>query len=202
LPRHTFDAEYVRRLAEGDEGTEAHFTGYFTHLLRAKLRSRLRKPHLVDDVFQETFFRVLKSIREKGGLRDAGALGAYVNSVCNHILLEVYRAEARTTPDVEERPSREVNAEDALVSREQLGEVREVLSALPQKDQTILRWLFFDGVDKDEVCRRLSVEREYLRVLVHRAKLRFRSDFLGRQRAPAPAIDQTLSREAKQRGDA
>ena len=202
VPRHTFDAEYVRRLAEGDEVTEAHFTGYFTDLLHAKLRSRLRNPHLIDDVCQETFLRVLRSIRQKGGLADAGALGAYVNSVSNNILLEVYRTESRTTNVVEERPSREVNAEDAMVNRQQLVEVREVLSAMPQKDQTILRWLFFDGVEKDEVCRRLSVEREYLRVLVHRAKQRFRSDFLGRQKAPAQPTTQTRSREVNQRGDA
>ena len=27
--------------------------------------------------------------------------------------------------------------------------------------------------DKDEICRRFSVDRQYLRVLVHRAKARF-----------------------------
>jgi DNA-directed RNA polymerase specialized sigma24 family protein len=52
--------------------------------------------------------------------------------------------------------------------------VREVLGGLPEKDQQLLRWLFFDEADKDEVCRRLGIDRNYLRVLVHRAKARFR----------------------------
>jgi RNA polymerase sigma-70 factor (ECF subfamily) len=58
--------------------------------------------------------------------------------------------------------------------------VRSVLSELPEKDRKILRWLFFDERDKGEVCRALQVDREYLRVLVHRAKQRFRTDYLRR----------------------
>ena len=41
----------------------------------------------------------------------------------------------------------------------------------------MLRWLFFDERDKDGICRELNVDRNYLRVLVHRAKMRFRERF-------------------------
>jgi hypothetical protein len=36
----------------------------------------------------------------------------------------------------------------------------------------------FEGRDKDEVCRELNVDRGYLRVLLHRAKARFRTGFM------------------------
>ena len=185
VPRHIFDAAYIERLANGDADTELHFTTYFTDLLRAKLCSRLREGHLRDDVCQETFFRVLRTIRQKGGPDQPGALGAFVNAVCNNILLEVYRSQAKTVDTMEDRAASESNAEEAIADQEEKDEVRRVLSAMPQKDQRILIWLFFDEMDKDEVCRRLSVDREYLRVLVHRAKLRFRSDFLVRQKPRA-----------------
>jgi RNA polymerase sigma-70 factor (ECF subfamily) len=38
----------------------------------------------------------------------------------------------------------------------------------------LLRWLFFDERDKDDICRELNIDRNYLRVLLHRAKNRFR----------------------------
>jgi hypothetical protein len=40
--------------------------------------------------------------------------------------------------------------------------------------------LFLDERDKDEVCRDFGVDREYLRVLVYRAKQSFKSRYLQR----------------------
>jgi RNA polymerase sigma-70 factor (ECF subfamily) len=70
--------------------------------------------------------------------------------------------------------------EEELVTAEERRDVRQVLSELPEKDNLILRWLFFDEREKEDICRTLGVDREYLRVLVHRAKNRFRSDWLKR----------------------
>ena len=53
--------------------------------------------------------------------------------------------------------------------------VREVLAGLPAKDQELLRLLFFEDRDKDAICRELNVDRNYLRVLLHRAKAHFGS---------------------------
>ena len=52
------------------------------------------------------------------------------------------------------------------------------MAALPDKERELLKWLFFDELDKDEICRRLNVDRNYLRVLLHRAKLRFRTEYV------------------------
>ena len=56
--------------------------------------------------------------------------------------------------------------------------VQQALAGLPDKEREILTWLFFDERDKDDICRELNVDRNYLRVLVHRAKARFRERFL------------------------
>ena len=56
--------------------------------------------------------------------------------------------------------------------------MRDALPGLPEKDRTLIHWLFFEGRDKDEICRDLDVDRQYLRVLLHRAKARFREQFM------------------------
>jgi len=103
-----------------------------------------------------------------------------VNSVCTNVLFEVYRAQSRVADPVEDRISDEIGADAAMADEEVRTQVRSVLSELPEKDRKILRWLFFEERDKGEVCRVLQVDREYLRVLVHRAKQRFRNDYLRR----------------------
>jgi hypothetical protein len=52
-----------------------------------------------------------------------------------------------------------------------------VLAKLPAKDRNILRAVFFEQRDKDEVCAELGVSREYLRVLLHRAKQQFMAQY-------------------------
>ena len=179
MQRQSFDADYLHRLSQSDSETERDFVAYFTELLAIKLRSRLRSADQIRDVIQETFLRVLKTLRSSG-MDNPQALGSFVNSVCNNVLFEVYRAQSRFTEPLEDRPGDDLAAEDALVNEEERTQVRRVLNELPEKDRKILRWLFFDERDKGEICRILHVDREYLRVLVHRAKLRFRDDFLKR----------------------
>lgn len=177
MQRQCFDADYVQRLISSDNETERDFAAYFGELLALKVRSRLRSPDLVQDVIQETFLRVLRTLRQTG-VEQPAALGSFVNSVCNNVLFEVYRAQSRVADPPEDRPSQEIPAERAMVDEEERSNVRNVLSQMPEKDRTILHWLFFDEREKGDVCRSLQVDREYLRVLVHRAKSRFRTDYL------------------------
>lgn len=179
VERHQFDEEYLRRLTACEPLTEMHFVTYFGDLLTVKLRSRLRHGDLVEDARQETLLRVLNTIRTKG-ITTPHALGAYVNSVCNNVLFEMYRAESKAptlTDELPDVPSKESSIESRLVDSQSRAQVRRVLAELPRKDRDILHQLFFEERDKDAVCRQYGVDREYLRVLVHRAKLRFRAGF-------------------------
>jgi RNA polymerase sigma-70 factor (ECF subfamily) len=181
--RYQFDRAYLDRLAAGDPETERHFTQYFGELLSIKLRSRLRSAALIEDVRQETFVRVLAAVRSRKGIGSPGGFGAFVNSVCNNVLFETYRAHGRLAPMAEDGPpdlpDTRVDAETGAVRAEEQAHVREVLKTLPPKEQQLLNWLFFEECDKDEVCRRLQVDRDYLRVLLHRAKQRFKTEFVG-----------------------
>jgi RNA polymerase sigma-70 factor (ECF subfamily) len=66
----------------------------------------------------------------------------------------------------------------ALSARERENKVREILDKLSERDRRLLREVFLEERDKDEVCRNFGVDREYLRVLLHRAKQAFKSSYL------------------------
>jgi len=180
LPFHEFDQAYVDRLVAEDSETERHFTRYFGDLMTLKLRSRLRSPAAIEDAKQETFLRVLTSLKLKRSLATPETLGAFVNSVCNNVVFELYRSGTRTAPlpdEYDEPDCRQPGADAALFAGEQQSMVKAALDGLPPKDQELLRWLFFEERDKDEICRELKIDRGYLRVLLHRAKARFRERF-------------------------
>jgi RNA polymerase sigma-70 factor (ECF subfamily) len=181
LLRYEFDRAYVDRLVAEDPETEQHFTRYFGDLLTLKLRSRLRSAAQVEDAKQETFVRVLATLKRKGGIASPEALGAFVNSVCSNVLFELYRSGSRITPldeEYDEPDTRRAGAEATLMAAEEETRVRAALAGLPQKDRDVLRLLFFEERDKDAICRELNVDRNYLRVLLHRAKAHFRDRFV------------------------
>lgn len=177
---YSFDEPYLQRLRDHDFETEQHFVAYFSKLILIKLRSRLHSTSAIDDVRQETFVRVLKVVRTESGLRNAKTLGAFVNSVCNNVLQEHYRSSSRTEPGddaIAERPDHAIDLEGALVTQQTRERVRNVLAKLPDKDRRLLRAMFIEDKDKDELCREFRVDRDYLRVLLHRARQSFRAAY-------------------------
>jgi RNA polymerase sigma-70 factor (ECF subfamily) len=178
LQFHSFDEAYVARLRAGDFRTQEHFGAYFSALIQVKLRSRLKSREAIEDVRQETFARFYVALRE-GKLLHPERLGSFVNSICNNILLEHYRISARAASldddDPRELPSPALNLVDILVAKETGKKVREILEQLPERDRRLLREVFLEEKDKDQVCRDFGVDREYLRVLLHRAKQSFKS---------------------------
>src|SRR5579875_3173566 len=170
LQLHAFDADYMAGLCAGDPRTQDHFVRYFTELLHLKLRSRLKSPQAIEDVRQETFARVLGALHKQGPLRQPERLGAYVNTVCNNVLFEHYRASTRSESlDEEERPELPdpgAGVMDIVAARELKDKVREILRELPQRDRRLLEAVFLQEREREEVCREFGVDLEYLRVLL------------------------------------
>jgi len=187
LELFTFDKPYVDRLRDGEPSTEKHFVSYFGQILGIMLRARYLPPERVDDVRQETFKRVIATLRRDGGIRQPERFGAFVNSICKNVLRENTRDRHRTTPLQQahlEAPAKIIDLERALISEETKEKVREVLAEMKQRDRDLLAAIFLEEKDKSEICREFRVDREYLRVLLHRAKERFRSSYQREQANP------------------
>jgi RNA polymerase sigma-70 factor (ECF subfamily) len=171
----SFDSGYLERLAAGDAAAEEHFHDYFGELMFIKLRARKLPDHMIDDIRQETFLRVFQALR-KDGIRQPERIGAFVNSVCNNVLLEFHRTGSRTTltdttPDT---PDVSGNSEQRLIDRERRERVRELLSRMPEKNQRLLTAVFLEERPVEQVCGEFGVDRNYLRVLLFRARTQLR----------------------------
>ncbi len=184
-----FDDAYLERLRNGDPSTEHHFVAYFGELLRIKLRARTLASDKVEDLRQETFIRVIAALHREDGVRQPERFGAFVNSICNNVLMEYYRSIGKNQQmdeAVHDIPDHILDLEGMLVSKQASAQVRKILAELSSKDRELLRAVFFEEKDKDVICRKFGVERGYLRVLLHRAKDKFRAlyekDQIGKMR--------------------
>jgi RNA polymerase sigma-70 factor (ECF subfamily) len=139
----------------------------------------------VEDGRQETFARVLAALRKEDGIREPERLGAFVNSVINNVLLEHFRrvksSQSGASDDDDAGaniPDPAISVVDIIAERQMQRKVRQVLESLQEKDRRLLEAVLLEERDKDEVCRELGVEREYLRVLLHRSKKSFKEMYL------------------------
>jgi RNA polymerase sigma-70 factor, ECF subfamily len=169
---YLFDGEYVQRLRDGDSATETHFVAYFRQLLRIKLRARYLSSDVIEDLQQETFIRVFRALRVEAGIRQPERIGAFVNSVCNFVLQEHYRAQGKKNHLEEgdaDPPDKILNLEKLAIAEEVNERVREAVKSLSPRERDLIRKIFFLEMEKEEVCAELGVSRDYLRVLLHRA---------------------------------
>ena len=87
-----FDADYVARLKQGSgDGTALHLL--FSNAMWLKLRNRVRARHLIDEIRQETFARVLKYLQSGKQIQYPERFGGFVHGVCNNVMLELMRSE-------------------------------------------------------------------------------------------------------------
>ena len=129
--------------------------------------------------------RVLALLRGQSALRQPDRLGSFVNSVCNNVLLEHYRSKKRSEATLDDATeatmaSHEPSALRMLEAKDTERVVRQILSALTDKDRRLLQSVLLEERDKDEVCAEFGISREYLRVLLHRAKQSFKSFYIDR----------------------
>lgn len=173
---YNFDSDYLVRLQARDAEIQAHFAGYFSRLLTIRLRVLGISGSALDDIRQETLFRVLREVRA-GNVKSPDRFGPYVYAVCNHVVSEWKRAQWPNWNGSDEMP--DVLDPSALPEEPvRLEEIRKtvhwVLERVPRKDRRILIAVFIDERDKEEICQEFNVSREYLRVLLHRALLNAR----------------------------
>ena len=117
-------------------------------------------------------------------LKDGRKLGAFFYTTCNHVVHEYYRQESRTVPldEKSDIAAAGLDPDDELDRKYAAECVREVLATLPPRDGEILRAVLMEEEDRDAICARFGIEPSYLRVLLLRAKEKFREAW--RRRRP------------------
>jgi RNA polymerase sigma-70 factor, ECF subfamily len=181
IPDPPFNEQYLRALENRDSAIEAHLVAYFRKSIRIQLRNRLRSPECVQDASQETFLRVFTHFRLGKSLQNPTSLPAFVHGVCRNVAMEMLRSSSRhhqLSKNTAEYANPNDDPEDHMVTVERKRIVKEILNKLAPKDQELLRRLLL-GEENEEnrkaVCREFQVDRGYLRVLLYRARLQFKT---------------------------
>jgi RNA polymerase sigma-70 factor, ECF subfamily len=133
----------------------------------------------VDDLVQETLARFVKASQQNQIRNNSEEFGAFVNGVCRNVILE-YRRRVRREPLADpEIPVRDTGVRPDADVFEMRNAIDQGLSGLAERDRMVLSRLYLEGKEKEEICKEWGMTDAQFRVVLFRAKERFRRNYPG-----------------------
>ncbi len=144
----------------------------------------MKNRETVQDIQQETLARVFALIRN-GRVKEPAALPGLVATTAENVFHEIMRdgARARSGEPVPDVVDERADTGRDLINGERKRFVRKLLKTLPEKDRRLLYMLYFEGLSREVICRSLGVTPDHLRLLIHRARARFKTELMKKNTA-------------------
>jgi RNA polymerase sigma-70 factor, ECF subfamily len=136
----------------------------------------------IDDIVQETLARFMVAAREDKIFNPA-AIGAFLNGICRNVISEYRRRTMREDPMPEIVPEQTSSAlETDLFDLRQA--IQQGLAELTERDARVLRSFYLEEKSKEEILRDTGMSDQNFRVVLCRAKERFRAIYLEHTKHP------------------
>lgn len=125
----------------------------------------VKNPDIADDIFQETFMKVISTIRQNR-YTESGKFKAWVIRVARNLIIDFFRQEKsdsclsidRDDVDVLNRKSlSDPNIEDKIVSNQILADVKKLMKALPETQRQVLEMRFYLDMSFKEIAEATGV---------------------------------------------
>jgi RNA polymerase sigma-70 factor, ECF subfamily len=131
----------------------------------------------IDDIVQETLARFMAAERADKILNPA-AIGAFLNGICRNVISEYRRRALREDPmpEVVPEPAHRAIGNADLLELHQA--IERGLAQLSARDAQVLRSFYLEEKSKDEILHDSGMSDENFRVVLCRAKERFRAIYL------------------------
>jgi RNA polymerase sigma-70 factor (ECF subfamily) len=172
-----FDASFLTKLKQRDPDACAFLVSALTPVLEARLRHRVRDHAAVEDIRNETFYRVFCLV-DGGRIREPERFPAFVRGVCDRVTYETCR-KARATEPLPcaglEPPDCHPHLDELLVDKEQRARVWREVMKLDEADRRLIVELHYEERDRCDMARERGVSKTGLNVRLCRAIKRLRA---------------------------
>jgi len=159
------DQELVQAFLRGDESCieiliRRHKKKVFTYILLT-----VKNQALAEDLFQETFIKVIQSLRE-GKYRDNGRFLSWVIRISHNLIIDHYRKEkqmnAISNDDKEidlfnSKRLSDMNIEELIIKNQIRSDLRKLIYSLPEDQREVVLLRHFGGLSFKEIADQTGV---------------------------------------------
>lgn len=159
------DQELVTRFLDGEIGSLdelilRHKNRVYTYILLI-----VRKQALAEDIFQETFIKVIKSLQE-GKYKDNGKFLSWVMRIAHNLIIDHFRKEKQmsmvSNDDYESgvfnsKKFSDETVEDIMVFDQICTDVRALIDELPDDQKEVVLLRHYGGLSFKEIAEQTNV---------------------------------------------
>jgi RNA polymerase sigma-70 factor (ECF subfamily) len=159
------DQELVQKYLEGDLSSiesliTRHKNKVYTYIILT-----VRNQHLAEDIFQDTFIKVIKSLHE-GKYRDDGKFLSWVIRIAHNLIIDHFRKEkqinTRNKKDYESdifnsRKFSDGTIEEDIIKEQITSDVRSLINELPDDQKQVILLRHYGGLSFKEIAEQTNV---------------------------------------------
>ena len=159
------DQDLVKRFIQGDQPSievliTRHKNKVFTYIILI-----VKNQSLAEDIFQDTFIKVIKSLKE-GKYKDNGKFVSWVIRIAHNLTIDHFRKEKQintySNEDYEadifnSKKLSESTVEDIMVETQIIKEVRLLIDELPDDQKQVILLRHYGGLSFKEIADQTDV---------------------------------------------
>ena len=161
------DSLLISRYQKGDENALSILISRHQKELFSFIFYKLMDEELANDVFQDTFMKIIVSLKE-GRYNDDGKFILWAKRIAHNLIIDHYRLKSKhikvseTTYENEEfsifdlLKETEENIEERLITNQIYDDLMKMLVFLPENQQEVIRLRFFDGLSFKEIAEQTN----------------------------------------------
>ena len=162
METHT-DSLLISRYQKGNESALSILISRHQKELFSFIFYKLMDEELANDVFQDTFMKIIVSLKE-GRYNDDGKFILWAKRIAHNLIIDHYRLKSKhikvseTTYENEEfsifdlLKETEENIEERLITNQIYDDLMKMLVFLPENQQEVIKLRFFDGLSFKEIA--------------------------------------------------
>ena len=161
------DSLLISRYQKGDENALSILISRHQKELFSFIFYKLMDEELANDVFQDTFMKIIVSLKE-GRYNDDGKFILWAKRIAHNLIIDHYRLKSKhikvseTTYENEEfsifdlLKETEENIEERLITNQIYDDLMKMLVFLPENQQEVIKLRFFDGLSFKEIAQQTN----------------------------------------------
>ena len=154
------DKELIERYQDGDVHSFELLIGRYQKQVYSYILTLVKDKQLADDVFQDTFVKVIQTIKSKG-YKDDGRFMQFAMRIAHNLVIDHFRKENRI-PTVESSsedynyidnvPITDHSVEQGMIVDQVHSDLHRMIAFLPDEQREVLRMRIFDDMSFKDIA--------------------------------------------------
>jgi RNA polymerase sigma factor (sigma-70 family) len=162
---HLTDQELVLSFIQGDQASLELLINRHKNRVYTYIYLMVRNQHLAEDIFQDTFVKVIKSLLQNK-YRDDGKFVSWVTRIAHNLIIDHFRKEKQLnviSNDAYEsalfntKKLAEKNVEENIIDEQINDDIRKLIDFLPEDQKEVVILRHYAGLSFKEIAEQTNV---------------------------------------------